>query len=83
MSAATTLSALIARLLGGGAEARAPGGVGEHEREEGDGAAHVEEVEHGSGAQETEGRRGRPVRRDARTMAAPPGTAHKFGPAGR
>lgn len=47
MSAATTLSALIALLRRGGAEARAPRHVGEHQREEADGAGDVQEVEHG------------------------------------
>ena len=58
MTAATTLSAFITLPLRGAAQARAPRRVGEHQREEADGAGHVQEVEHGSAPHEREGRPG-------------------------
>ncbi|GJG87081.1 hypothetical protein tb265_22620 [Gemmatimonadetes bacterium T265] len=66
MSAATTLSAFIAVLLLGRAEARTAGHVGQHEGEEADRAGHVEHVEHRTRTEDAR----RAVVRDARALFA-------------
>ena len=62
-----TLSALIARLLGGAPQARTARRIGEHQGEEADGAGDVREVEHGIRMKEN---RGREMRRHTAYNAA-------------
>ena len=66
-----TLSTPIAGLLGGGAESRAAGRVGEHQDEETDGAGHVHEVKHGGRGESQRGSAQNAGPRDVAARIAP------------